>query len=98
MKACRKALGRRDANEPEIVKALRALPGTSVVQLDAPLDLLVGRRGVNLLLEVKDGSKPPSKRRLTDKEQAFFDSWEGQRAVVEDSGEAVSLVLDLTGG
>lgn len=98
MKACRKALGRRDANETEIVKALRALPGTSVVQLDAPLDLLVGRRGVNLLLEVKDGSKPPSKRRLTDKEQAFFDSWEGQRAVVEDPGEAVSLVLDLTGG
>lgn len=45
--------GRRDANEPEIIKALLAA-GHAVQQLDPPMpDLLVGAFGRLLLLEVK---------------------------------------------
>ncbi len=39
-------------------------------------DLLVGTpRGRLILIEVKDGSKPPSKRRLSEDEQAWHHRW-----------------------
>jgi|GEM_PF-5567154 len=54
---------RIDRNQPEIVEALRKL-GASVQPLhtahDGIPDLLVGYQGRNFLLEVKDGTKPPS--------------------------------------
>ena len=54
---------RIDRNQPEIVEALRKL-GASVQPLhtvhDSVPDLLIGYQGRNFLLEVKDGTKPPS--------------------------------------
>lgn len=87
--------GRTDANQVEIVATLRAC-GCSVLVLSsvgrgAP-DLLVGRRGRNYALEVKDGAKPPSARRLTPDEQAWHDAWRGQVAVVSTVTEALSAV------
>lgn len=84
-----------DANHTEVVKALRAA-GCSVISL-APLgcgipDLAVGYRGRNWLLEVKDGSKPPSARKLTDDEAAFMAAWKGQYAVVESAEQAIEVV------
>ena len=38
-------------------------------------DLLVGYRGRLILLEVKDGDKPPSARRLTNDEADFHAAW-----------------------
>jgi len=73
--------GRVDANQPEIVKALRDV-GATVVSLarigDGCPDLLVGYRGRTLLLEVKDGSGPPSKRLLTEDELKFQGRWTGE--------------------
>ena len=45
-------------------------------------DLLVGYRGVNYLLEVKDGEKPKSAQKLTPDEDAWHFMWMGQVAVV----------------
>lgn len=67
---------RRDDNEKEIVVALRKA-GAYVSFLDAPCDLLVGYKGRVILLEVKDGNKPPSARKLTPNEQKFHDEWTG---------------------
>lgn len=71
---------RLDANQPEIVRALRAA-GCSVQSLaalgDGVPDLLVGWLGRNYLLEVKDGSLPPSRRRLTDDEERWHVQWIG---------------------
>src|SRR3972149_1571025 len=66
--------GRTDANHTEIVNALQAI-GASVTSLadvggGCP-DLLVGYRGQNMLLEVKDGRKPPSARGLAPAEQKW---------------------------
>ncbi len=77
---------RTDSNQKEIVEGLR-MAGVSVKVLSqvghgCP-DLLCGFRGLNLLLEVKDGKKPPSQRKLTEAEQKFFDEWRGQRVTVE---------------
>ncbi len=59
-------IGRRDENELGIIDALRAV-GATVKQLHEPADLLVGYRGANHLLEVKQplgpkGGKPRSER------------------------------------
>jgi len=55
-------------------------------------DLLVGRAGRCFLLEVKDGSKPPSARQLTPDQQAWHRSWAGHAAVVETSEAALLAV------
>lgn len=86
-----------DANQSDITSALRAL-GVSVQPLHmvgkgCP-DLLCGYRGRNVLLEVKDGKKPPSARRLTDDESRWAASWNGQVAVVNCIADAISAVVD----
>lgn len=83
----------RDSNEPEIIKALRKA-GCSVLQLDT-VDLLVGRGGANYLLEVKDGEKPPSKRKLTEREKAFIFAWRGRAVKVVTSVEEALAAVDL---
>jgi hypothetical protein len=84
---------RRDANEPDIIDALEAI-GCSVQQLDGDgvPDLLVGRAGVNWLLEVKDGDKPASKRMLTASQVDWHRSWNGHVDVVESVNEALEAV------
>jgi hypothetical protein len=63
----RRATKRRDANERGIIDGLRKI-GAEVWQLDKPGDLLVFYRGLWSVLEVKDGDKSPSRRKLTDDE------------------------------
>ena len=86
---------RTDANQAEVVKALRGI-GASVVSLASVgagvPDLMCGFRGVNWLLEVKDGSKSPSRRVLTADEKAFMAEWRGQYAVVESASQAVEIL------
>lgn len=87
---------RIDGNHADIVKALRGI-GASVQSLaqvgkGCP-DIVVGRRGVNLLLEIKDGSRKPSERLLTPNEAKFNVGWLGQVWIVESAEEAVRYVL-----
>lgn len=86
---------RVDDNQAEIVAALRRA-GCSVCSLagvgrGCP-DLAVGLRGVTYLLEVKDGSKCPSKRRLTAGERQWHEGWRGHVAVVHSVDEALDAV------
>lgn len=84
-------VARTDANQTEVVEALRAA-GVSVLclhQLGRGVpDLLVGTHRGNLLVELKDGSKPPSARKLTPDEARFFETWRGPRAVVASTAQA----------
>lgn len=72
---------RRDANEPEIVKALRDV-GATVELLDW-CDLLVGYKGVNYLIEVKT-----EKGTLTDKQELDFPRWNGRKIKIARTVEA----------
>ncbi len=84
--------GKPDANQPEIVAKLRDLPGVTVQILsavgDGCPDLAVGYRGRTFLLEVKDGSKPPSAQALTDDQQVWHLDWRGHVAIVRSFEEA----------
>jgi hypothetical protein len=64
-----------DANHTDVVNALRNV-GAGVQSLagvgDGCPDLLVAFRGAWHVLEVKDGSKPPSHRKLTPAEQMWL--------------------------
>ncbi len=63
---------RVDGNHREIVSGLRAV-GVAVLDIHAvagALDALVGFRGRLLLLEIKDGRKSASRRKLTPAELA----------------------------
>ena len=82
--------GRVDTNQRRIVLALRQV-GASVATLsDAGAgvpDLLVGYRGLTLLMEVKDGSKPPSQRKLTKDQEQWHGRWRGGPCLVVISAE-----------
>ena len=84
-----------DANQAEIVKALRKIGATvqSLAQIGSGCpDLLCGYRGLNLLLEVKDGQKAPSRRRLNSEQELWAKYWEGQVSVVESPEEAIAVL------
>jgi hypothetical protein len=87
-------IARIDANQPDIVGAFRRLgftvAVTSAVGSGFP-DLVVGRRGYNLLIEIKDGSKPPSERRLTPAQDDFHRDWRGTIHIVESVGDVIRL-------
>ena len=84
-----------DASQDAIVSALRAV-GAGVLSL-APLgrgvpDLLVWFRGGYLLLELKDGAKPPSKRKLTQDQVDLLEQWPGRVEIVASPAEALAAV------
>jgi hypothetical protein len=86
---------RRDDNHREVVEALRGM-GATVQDLGAVgkgcPDVLVGFRGQNFVLEIKDGRKPPSARKLTDDEKKWHETWRGQTAIVNSSFEAFQAI------
>jgi len=87
-----------DENQSDIVAALRAIGATVRVisQGDGIPDLLIGFMGKTILLEVKDGKKPPSARKLTPAEQKFFDEWRGgSLAIVNTVDEAIAAVTGM---
>ncbi len=87
--------GRTDANHSEIVRALRqagcAVCDLSGVGRGCP-DLLVSRGGEAWFVEVKDGNKPPSKRRLTLAQVIFQNEWRGRICVVHSVAEALATL------
>jgi hypothetical protein len=86
---------RVDANQPEIIQALQQVGATVLLThmlgQGAP-DLAVGYRGVNYWLEVKDGAKPPSKRKLTPDEAVWHEVWRGDVRVVNSVDEALQVI------
>lgn len=91
---------RTDDNQKEIVSTFRQL-GCSVETTHTlgsgfP-DIVVGCFGFNLLVEIKDGAKPPSKRKLTPDEERWHQLWTGQIDIVESSDDVLSLVQKYRG-
>lgn len=89
---------RVDQNQKEIVSTFRQL-GMSVLILSnvgkgCP-DLCLGYDGNCYLVEIKNGSKPPSGQKLTEAEQHFFDSWKGNVCIINSIDEAIRFVHQI---
>lgn len=78
-----------DANQAAIVAALRQI-GAKAYYIKEPVDLLVGFRGVNYLLEVKnpDGKDTPTALQIE-----FIDGWPAPVHVVRNVSEAMSAII-----
>jgi Holliday junction resolvase len=90
---------RRDANHRDVGDALRKL-GWSVLDIadhgDGIPDYIVSRKRFVALVEVKDGTKPPSARKLTPAEQKVKDSWQGPYIIalsVEDAIAKLAIAM-----
>jgi Holliday junction resolvase len=85
-----------DANHRAIVAHLEAI-GCSVQSLASAgkgvPDLLVGRRAVNVLIEVKNPNNSPKHRALRDSQVEFHRKWKGQVAVAHTPQEAEAIVM-----
>lgn len=85
---------RVDANQPEIVKAFRDLGYTvqylHTIGKGCP-DILVGKFGLNFIVEIKDGEKIPSKRILTMDEKKWHKLWRGQVCVIESAKDVIEF-------
>ena len=80
---------RVDANQQEIVDALRKI-GADVFIIGRPVDLLVGYRKRNFLLEVKTETAKP--RKDQQKQRDWIKDWKGQVRIVTNAEEAIRLV------
>ena len=78
---------RTDAVQGPIVRALEAV-GARVYYIKLPVDLLVGFRGRNILLECKSPNG-----RLTKDQEKFKATWNGEVHVVQTPEEALAAVL-----
>ena len=85
-----------DGNQPEIVAALRGI-GATVVACHAVgagfPDLVVGYRGRNFLIEVKDPAQPKHRHELTPAQVEFHGGWKGQIAKVFTADEALAVIM-----
>jgi hypothetical protein len=88
---------RVDGNQSALVEQIEEL-GASVQSLHTlgggVPDLLVGYRGLNYLLEVKDPAQPPSKRKLRETQVLWHSDWRGQVAIVETVEDFLKLAGD----
>ena len=84
-----------DLNQMEIVATLRKIGAT--VQSLASVgngcpDLLVGFRGINYLMEVKDGDKAPSAQKLTLYQVLWHIEWCGKVHIVRSVDDAFQVL------
>lgn len=88
---------RVDANQAEIVAALRKLGATvqplHTIGKGCP-DIMAGFKGRNVLFEIKDGAKSPSARALTGDEMEWIAQWRGSVHVVETVEQAIGKLLN----
>lgn len=86
---------RTDENHVEVTNALRKVGATvaSAHQMGMGFpDLVVGYRGKNFLMELKDGNKPAWERKLNKMQVKWHEDWRGQVCVVESVDEALQVI------
>jgi len=82
-----------DDNQKEIVALFRNLGWTVLIisQLKNCCDIIVSKSGRTVAIEIKDGAKPPSARKLSDGEIKFRDAWQGEYSLVICDNDVIAL-------
>jgi len=81
---------RTDLNQPDIITALKRI-GATVYVIGRPVDLLVGYRSHNYLLECKNLG---GRNKKTPAQEDFFRDWKGQVRICHSAEEAIKLVTE----
>ncbi len=82
-----------DSNQKEVVAAFRKAGWYVLIisQLKNCCDIIVSKGGRTVAVEIKDGTLPPSKQKLTPGEQKFSDEWKGEFAIITSVEDALAL-------
>ena len=90
---------RADGNQVALVKFIRSM-GASFQHTPVPggLDGIIGYRGVDVRVEIKDPSKPPSHRKLTPAEAKTISEWRGHKPEIIETEEDVMNLLNRIKG
>ena len=90
----RRRAAKVDDNQNALVSIWRSM-GISVAITSASHDgfpdVVLGYGGITVLVEIKDGNKPPSKRKLTPDQVKFHNEFKGAITVVETQEQALEL-------
>ena len=75
---------RKDANHDQIVRLFKKLGWSvlDVAQLKNCCDIFVSKNLITIAVEIKDGEKYPSQRKLTEGELKFKGEWKGFYEIV----------------
>jgi len=89
---------RIDANQPEIVDHFREWNCSVLIISDLKkcCDILVALHGRTIAVEIKDGSKAKSARKLTDGELIFKKEWKGAWRLCESIKDADKIINELS--
>tara|TARA_Y100000310_G_scaffold345847_1_gene471269 strand:+ start:28833 stop:29213 length:381 start_codon:yes stop_codon:yes gene_type:complete len=85
----RKFINRKDSNHNEVAKEFKRLGWyiSDVSNIPALCDLRIDRiidnKHVSIVVEIKDGEKPQSQRKLTKDEVSYLSTFPGNIAIVE---------------
>jgi len=82
---------RTDANQVEIIRLLRQIPGVTVAVIGRPVDFIVGYKGRNFLIECKNKA---GRNKLTDAQRKFIPTWTGQVRVAHTFEEILKLITE----
>ncbi len=87
---------RIDANQPEIVKTFRKFGWYVLIisQLKNCCDIIVSKNGRTIAVEIKDGSKPKSKQKLTEGEIKFRNEWQGEYKLIKSIEDVLNTIKD----
>ena len=58
------------------------------------VDIIVGYKGKNYLIEIKDGDKPTTQQKLTPDEVKFKTEWQGQYDVANSFDSLLEIILE----
>jgi hypothetical protein len=88
---------RTDDNHADIVAEFReAMPEATVFDASGAgrgfSDLVIGWKGQNYLIEVKDPDKAPSRRKLTPAQEKFHLQWQGQIDICHSAAEICAVI------
>lgn len=91
-----RARAKRDSNEQDLVKIIRQLGGgwLSTASTPGELDGVIGYAGIDQRVEIKDGTKLPSKQKLSEDENRTFLEWQGRKPVVVKSIDDVYKLMN----
>lgn len=96
----RPTISKKDDNHKEIDDLFNKL-GWSTLDI-SPLkncaDIVCAKGNITIVGEVKDGSKPPSQRKLSTGEQEFRDRWRGYWFKIESLKDVIEIDNKFFGG